>query len=133
MDRMLKPGIEHVQKRVVSEADSIRFLGDGVPPSLSTPSMINWMEFAARDGVKPHLEQGQDTVGTRVEVEHLAATPLGAEVTYRASLIGVNGRRLSFEIEALDEKEVVGRGRHERYIVDVERFAAGLRKRFCKK
>ena len=131
MDRMLKPGIEYEEKRVVSERDAITFLGDAVQPSLSTPSMINWMEFAARDGVKSHLDPGQDTVGTRVEVEHLAATPLGAEVTYRSKLVAVEGRRLTFEIEAADAKEVVGRGRHERHVIDVERFAAGLRKRFA--
>ena len=133
MNGMLNPGIEYEEKRVVSERDAITFLGDGVEPSLSTPSMINWMEFAARDGVKPHLEPGQDTVGTRVDVEHIAATPLGAEVTYRSKLVAVDGRKLTFEVEAADAKEVVGRGRHERYVIDVERFAAGLRKRFAER
>lgn len=133
MDRMLKPGIEYQQTRVVSERDAITFLGEDVQPSLSTPSMIGWMEFAARDGVKPHLDPGQDTVGTRVEVEHIAATPLGAEVMYRAKLVGVDGRKLTFEIEAADGKDVVGRGRHERYVIDIERFAAGLKKRFTEK
>ena len=69
-------------------------------------------------------------MGTRVNVEHLAATPLGAEVTYDAKLAAVDGRRLTFEVEASDQREVVGRGTHERFIINVERFAAGLRKKF---
>ena len=92
--------------------------------------MIGHMEFACRDAVLPHLDEGQDTVGTHVNVSHLAATPLGDEVTYRATVIEVEGRKLTFEVEARDSRDVVGKGTHERYIIDVERFAAGLKKRF---
>jgi predicted thioesterase len=127
---MVEPGISLERKRIVSDEDAITFLGDGVKPSLSTPRMIMWMEYAARDAVLPHLEPGQDTVGVRVDVSHLAATPLGEEVTYRATISKVEGRRLTFEVEALDSRETVGKGLHERYIVDVKRFAEGLRKRF---
>ena len=127
---MVEPGIELERKIVVSEEDSITFLGTDVKPSLATPAMIARMEITAHDAVLPHLEDGQDTVGTRVNVEHLAATPLGAEVTYSAKLTTVDGRRLTFEVEASDEREVVGRGTHERFIIDVERFAAGLKKKF---
>ena len=127
---MVEPGIELERKIVVSEEDSITFLGADVKPSLATPAMIARMEITAHDAVQPHLADGQDTVGTRVNVEHLAATPLGAEVTYGAKLTAVDGRRLTFDVEASDEREVVGRGTHERFIIDVERFAAGLRKKF---
>lgn len=130
---MLKPGIKNEQKRVVSESDAITFLGPGVTPSLSTPAMIRWMEIAARDGVLPHLEKGQDTVGTQVNVSHLAATPLGDEVTYRATLTQVEGRRLTFDVEAVDRHETIGKGTHERFVIDVERFAARLKKRFGQK
>ena len=127
---MVEPGISLERRIVVSEEDSITFLGTDVKPSLATPAMIARMEIAAHDAVRPYLADGQDTVGTRVNVEHLAATPLGAEVTYGAKLTAVDGRRLTFEVEASDEREVVGRGTHERFIIDVERFAAGLRKKF---
>ena len=127
---MLEPGITLDQKRVVLEEDAISFLGTDVKPSLASPSMIRWMEIAARDAVLPHLDKGQDTVGTRVDVSHLAATPLGDAVTYSATLAKVDGRRLSFDVQARDSRETVGKGTHERFIVDVERFAAGLKKKF---
>jgi len=127
---MVEAGITLERKRTVSADDSITFLGADVKPSLSTPRMIMWMEYAARDAVLPHLEPGQDTVGVRVDVRHLAATPLGAEVTYRATVAAVEGRRVTFEVEALDGAETVGKGLHERYIIDVKRFAEGLKKKF---
>ena len=127
---MVKPGTTLERKIVVSEQDAISFLGVDVKPSLASPRMIGHMEFACRDAVLPHLDEGQDTVGTHVNVSHLAATPLGDEVTYRATVIEVEGRKLTFEVEARDSRDVVGKGTHERYIIDVERFAAGLKKRF---
>ena len=127
---MVKPGTTLERKKAVGEQDAISFLGADVKPSLASPRMIGHMEFAARDAVLPHLEPGQDTVGTRVDVSHLGATPLGDEVTYRATLTEVDGRKLTFEVEARDSREVVGRGTHERYIINVERFAAGLKKKF---
>ena len=127
---MLALGISLEQKHVVSEREAISFLGADVPPSLATAAMISRMEYTCRDAVLPHLEPGQDTVGTRVDVEHLAATPLGKEVTYSAMLTAVDGRRLTFDVEAREEGEAVGRGTHERYVIDVARFGAGLKKRF---
>ena len=130
MIAMVNPGTTLERKIVVSEQDAISFLGADVKPSLASPRMIGHMEFACRDAVLPHLDEGQDTVGTHVNVSHLAATPLGDEVTYRATVIEVEGRKLTFEVEARDSRDVVGKGTHERYIIDVERFAAGLKKRF---
>jgi predicted thioesterase len=127
---MVELGITLESKHIVSAEDSITFLGADVKPSLSTPRMILWMEFAARDAVLPHLEPGQDTVGVRVDVSHLAATPLGAEVSYRATVAAVDGRRITFDVEAHDGTEVVGKGRHERHVIDVQRFAERLRKKF---
>jgi fluoroacetyl-CoA thioesterase len=127
---MLAPGITLEQKHAVTEAETITFLGGDVPPSLATPAMISRLEFACRDAVLPNLESGQDTVGTRVSVEHLAATPLGKAVTYLAKLTAVDGRRLMFEVEAREGGELIGRGTHERFVIDVARFAAGLKKRF---
>lgn len=127
---MVEVGTSLEKKQIVLEEDCITFLGTDVKPSLATPRMIMWMEYACRDAVLPHLENGQDTVGTHVDVRHLAPTPLGGQITYRATVREIDGRKLTFEVEALDEKETIGKGSHERYVVDVERFAAGLKKKF---
>jgi fluoroacetyl-CoA thioesterase len=123
---MLQPGVSHEKTMVVSEAEAIHFLGDSVTPALSTPSMILWLEITARDAVLPLLEPGQDTVGTHVNVSHLAATPVGMKVTVRATLTAVEGRRLTFAVEAYDAKDKIGEGTHERFIIDVARYAARL-------
>lgn len=127
---VIEPGLEFEQKRVVRRDDCITFLGGDVRPSLATPAMIRWMESCCRDGVLPHLDSGEDTVGVSVSVEHLAATPMGQEVTYTAKVAEVDGRRVTFEVEAADGTEVVGSGTHVRFVVDVKRFAARLRKKF---
>ena len=127
---MVKPGTTLDKKHIVLEEDCITFLGSGVKPSLATPRMIMWMEITCREAVLPHLEKGQDTVGTRVDVSHLAPTPVGSKITYRATLKEIDGRKLTFAVEALDEQETIGKGTHERFIIDVERFAASLKKKF---
>jgi len=76
--------------------------------------------------VLPLLEAGHDTVGTHVNVSHLAATPLGMTVTFRAEVTGVTGRRVQFRVEAWDEKEKIGEGTHERAIIDIAKFATRL-------
>ena len=128
--RMVKVGISLDQKRVTRRDDCITFLGGEVQPSLATPSMIKWMEICCRDAILPHLDDGQDSVGIKVDIEHLAATPMGQEVTYTAAVVEVDGRRVRFRVDASDGSEMVGRGVHERYVIDVERFAARLRKKF---
>ena len=115
---------------VVSDAEAIHFLGDKVKPALATPSMILWMEITARDAVLPLLEPGQDTVGTHVNVSHLAATPVGMRVIFRATLKEIDRRRLTFAVEAHDEKEKIGEGTHERFIIDVARYAERLIAKF---
>ena len=110
---------------VVSEAEAIHFMGTGIR-ALSTPSMILWLEITARNTVLPLLAPGEDTVGTQVNVSHLAATPLGMKVTCRAQLTAVDRRRLMFSVEAFDEKEKIGEGTHERFVVDVTRYAGRL-------
>ena len=127
---MLKPGISLERKRVVRRDDCITFLGGDVRPSLATPSMIKWMEYCCRDAIFPHLEEGNDSVGVKVSVEHLAATPMGQQVTYTATVDWVDGRRVRFTVQASDGIKVVGQGTHDRFVVDVQRFAARLRKQF---
>ena len=127
---VIKLGLVFEEKRVVRRDDCITFLGADVRPSLATPSMIRWMEYCCRDGILPHLEDGKDTVGVKVSVEHLAPTPMGQEVTYTATVTEIDRRRLTLAVEASDGTQVVGKGTHVRFVVDVDRFAANLRKRF---
>jgi predicted thioesterase len=93
---------------------------------LATPWMILWMERTSRQAVYPLLDEGYDTVGTEVHVKHLAATPIGMSVTFRSEVIAVNDRRLTFKVEAWNEKEKIGEGTHERVIIHVAKFAAKL-------
>ena len=130
MGTVIKIGTTLVRKLIVKETDCISFLGKDVKPSLASPCMIAHMEVTARDAVLPHLAEGQDTVGTHVDVSHLGATPLGDEVTYKAVVTAVDGRKITFDVEAVDSRETVGRGAHERYVIDIERFARGLKKKF---
>lgn len=115
-----------MQKRV-DDATAISFLGEGGPRVLATPALIMSLEMTSRNLAKEHLEEGYDTVGTHVDVKHLAATPIGMDVTYRAELIEVNGRQLRFRVEAYDEKEKVGEGFHGRAIINVAKFAEKVR------
>jgi fluoroacetyl-CoA thioesterase len=98
--------------------------GSGSLNVLSTPSMVALMEGAAVNAVDPLLPEGYQTVGTRLDVRHLAATPMGKKVTARAELIAVDGRRLVFRVQATDGAGTIGEGTHERAIIEVERFLA---------
>jgi len=86
--------------------------------------MIGIMEKTCRDTVLPLLDAGYDTVGTHVNVSHLAAAPLGSSVTFRVELTGVDGRRLEFRVEAATDQERLGEGTHQRTIINVAKFAA---------
>jgi predicted thioesterase len=97
---------------------------------LATPAMILWMERTSRMAVFPLLDEGYDTVGTEVHVKHLAATPLGASVTFRAEVIAVDGRRINFKVEAWNEQEKIGEGTHERTVINVAKFASKLMAKF---
>lgn len=88
--------------------------------------MIGYMERTCRDTVLPLLDQGYDTVGTHVDIRHLAAAPMGMSVTFRAEVTGVAERRIQFRVEAFDEKEKIGEGTHERTIINVAKFATRL-------
>jgi len=111
---------------LVSDQNAINFLGLEGGRVLGTPYLIGHLEMTARDSVRPFLDEGFDTVGTRVDVRHLAATPVGMRVTFRSELTGVEERRLHFKVEAFDEKEKIGEGTHERGIINVAKFAARL-------
>lgn len=105
-------------------------VGSGGVDVLSTPSMILLFEQAARDAVQSSLPGGHTTVGTMVEVRHLSATPAGEKVTAVAEVIGVEGRRILFNVKATDRLGKVGEGEHERYVVDLSRFMGKLKERY---
>ena len=111
---------------LVTSEVAIDFLGLEGARVLSTPHMIGFMERTCRNLVFEHLDPGHDTVGTHVSVSHLAAAPIGASVTFRAEITGVNDRRVAFNVEAATEKEKIGEGTHERTVINVEKFAARL-------
>ena len=112
---------------LVTNSNAISFLGDDSARVLGTPYLIGHLEMTARDSVQPFLDEGYDTVGVRVDVRHLAATPLGMSVTFRSELTGIEDRRLHFKVEAFDDKEKVGEGTHERAIINIAKFAGRLK------
>ena len=113
----LKPGLSAEITTEVDESLVVKHVGgDGV---LSTPSMIGLMERAGIQAVQPHLNEGQTTVGFHVDVMHIAATPKGKNVTVRAELLDVDGRKLRFKVEAHDEDKKVGEGTHRRAIIQI--------------
>ena len=97
-----------------------------LPPVFATPMMITAMENAALNAIRGYLDLGESAVGTAIDVRHLAATPVGHEVTAEAEVTRVDGRRVFFNVKARDEKEEIGRGTHERMAVDVRRLDARL-------
>jgi fluoroacetyl-CoA thioesterase len=111
---------------LVTTEVAINFLGTEGARVLSTPHMIGYMEMTCRNTVLPLLDAGYDTVGTQVNVAHLAATPIGMSVTFTAEVIRVDGRRVEFRVEARDEKEKIGEGTHERAIINIAKFATRL-------
>jgi predicted thioesterase len=129
MKSTLRPGlVGEVPHRVVS-ADLVSHYDPAGPPVFGSPFMLMLMEHAAFNAILPHLDQGEQSVGVGFEFEHLAATPAGATVIARAEVLEVVGRRITFAVEAHDEHEQIGRGRHIRHVVDMERFLKRLRKK----
>src|SRR5437870_11479596 len=112
-------GTKGEQKLLVTSEVAINFLGLEGARVLSTPHMIGYMERTCRDAILPLLDAGYDTVGTQVNVWHLAASPIGAVVTFTAEVISVKERRVEFRVEARDETEKIGEGTHERAIINV--------------
>jgi fluoroacetyl-CoA thioesterase len=103
-----------------------RFKDTTLPPVLATPVMIMAMENAALNALKPYFEAGESAVGSRVDVQHLAATPVGRRIVASAEVTQVAGRRIEFRVWAMDGAEEIGKGTHERVLIDVARFAAHL-------
>ena len=119
-------GTRGEQKLLVTTEVAISFLGVENARVLSTPHMIGFMERTCRDTVFPLLDPGHDTVGTHVNVAHLAAAPLGMSVTFTAEVLSATDRRIQFRVEAFDEKEKIGEGTHERAIINIAKFTTKM-------
>lgn len=119
----IEVGLVNEMIMTVQESDTARMNGgESLPPVMSTPRIISYMERTAHYAILPFLADGQTSVGTVVNVRHLAATPVGMEIRFRAELIEVDRRRLKFKVEAWDAAEKVGEGEHERFIIDRAKF-----------
>ncbi len=122
----LQPGLRGEARRVVSEELTAVALGSGDVPVLGTPAVLALVEQAACAAIASALAAADTSVGVWAEVDHLAASKLGAEVVAEAELVTVDGRTLSFACEAREGSKVVARARHRRAIVDRERFLARI-------
>jgi fluoroacetyl-CoA thioesterase len=128
----LKAGLRHIATLTVSEALSVpaqaRLFDPAteMPPVFATAQMIAFVEWTCVAALAPYLGTHQRTVGTRVEMTHTAATPIGMTVTAEVELVAIDGRTLRFKVACRDEKEPIGEGFHERTVIDHDRFMARL-------
>lgn len=122
----LKPGLTGTAETVVRETNTALAMGSGSLHVFATPSMIALMEQAACNAVAACLDEESTSVGTLVNITHDTATGMGKKVTATATLTAIKGRKLVFEITAADEDKQIGKGTHERFIVNKEKFMAKL-------
>ena len=114
---------------VVTEHNTANAVGSGLVPVFATPYIIALMENAAVNAVGPYMAEGEGTVGTRLDVSHDAATPIGMKVWAEAELVRVDRKALTFNVTAYDEAGVIGKGTHDRFIITVDRFLAKAEQR----
>ena len=121
---MLEIGMKGKQEVRADETNSAKTMGSGTLDVFATPAMIALMEKTAWESVQPYLEEGSGTVGTLMNVKHVAASPVGMKITCETELTKVDGRALTFSVKAFDEAGLIGEGEHERFIVYNEKFQA---------
>ena len=114
---MLEVGLKGHQEMTVTDQFTAKTMGSGVMDVFATPAMLALMEKTAFMSVAEHLNEGCGTVGTRVEIEHVASSPIGMKITCDSELTAIEGRKLVFKVEAL-----IGKGTHERFIIESEKF-----------
>ena len=129
----LKPGMRGEASLVVGTNDTAPRIGSGRVPVLGTPVMLTLIEEAALACIEHALPPGHQTLGTHLDVSHVAATPIGMTITAEAELLEIEGRRLTFAVRARDAVELIGEGRHLRVVVDVARFEARLAAKTARK
>lgn len=123
----ITPGLTHTSTLEVTPGLTAEAMGSGDMPVLATPAMVALMENAAMMAVAPHLDRNAATVGGHIDASHLKATPVGATISARAVLTAVEGRKLTFEIEAREGDTVIGKATHLRFIVDRQKFMDGTK------
>lgn len=140
MKETLKPGIESEFKFHIPESKTVPALYpesaefQEMPEVFATGFMVGFLEWACIKAINPHLDwPNEQTVGTHIDVSHVAATPPGFEVTAKVKLIEVDGRRLLFEVEAHDGVELISKGKHERFIIRKDKFASKMKEKIMKK
>jgi len=119
----LRSGLTGLSELVVGEQHTAPRVGSGLVHVLATPVMINLFEAAALDAVDRHLPAGYQSLGTVLNVRHIAATPVGMKVRATAEIVRVEGRTVFLRVKAEDERELIGDGLHERVVVNVEKFS----------
>lgn len=122
MEINLEIGLSGEKSELVTNENTAVKYGSGDVPVYATPALVGLMEGASINAADRFLPAGFCTVGIRMVLDHTAATPLGMTVTARSRLVQIDGRRLVFEVEASDERESVGKGMHERFIVQMDKF-----------
>lgn len=125
----LKIGCKGFAELLVAAEHTAPRVGSGRVPVLATPVMINLIEAAALAAIEDHLTSGYQSLGIHLDVRHFAATPVGMRVTATAELTGIDGRTLTFRVEARDSVEVIGDGTHQRVVVNVARFDLRVQKK----
>ena len=129
LDAQIAPGCRGRAELLVGEEHTAPRVGSGKVPVLATPVMINVIEAAALDAVERFLPAGFQSLGTRLDVRHVAATPVGMRVTAMAEVVSVEGRSIRFRVEARDERDLIGDGTHERVVVNVAKFDARVQEK----
>ncbi len=117
-----KTGLVGRAETIVTESNTATAIGSGALPVFSTPHMIALMENASMNAIAPCLEDGQGSVGTKIDVAHVAATPMGMTVRAESTITRIEGRMLSFEVRAWAGDELIGEGTHQRCIIYNQRF-----------
>ncbi|MBM3367201.1 MAG: thioesterase [Betaproteobacteria bacterium] len=128
----LRPGGTGNATLVVSDAHTAPRVGSGLVHVLATPMMVNLFEAAALDAVDQYLPAGYQSLGTVLNVRHIAATPVGMKVRAQAEVLRVEGRTVFLKVAAYDEKDLIGDGLHERVVVNVEKFSQRIKRKLGK-
>ena len=132
VDRIVSAKLNSAEHSIeVTRELTIAVLSDQLPAVYSTPAMIWLMETVSGEAIMPHLPPGHISVGVEVNVRHLAATPMGERVTGVAKVIEVVNNLIKFEVEARDDKQLIGSGTHTRAVIELERFLLGLERRLA--
>ena len=132
MKPTLVPGLTHTQRFTVTEDKTVPNLYPESPAFVAMPKvfatgfMVGFIEWACLEALAPHLDDGEGSLGIHIDVDHRAATPPGMEVTAEVEVTEVDGRKIGFEVTVRDEVEIIAKGAHKRFIVDWQRFNAGL-------